>query len=83
MIKANFYSCIHSLVAQEPGYTEGDVRLAGTSKVIVDEPIGRLEVYMNGEWGTVCSVSQGAAEAICHQLGYQVEVITNTVVNLG
>ena len=76
---------MHALVAQEPGYTEGDVRLAGTSKVIKNElPIGRLEVYMNGEWGTVCgSVSERAAEAVCRQLGYQVEVITSTVVNLG
>ena len=34
---------------------------------------GRLEVYCNGEWGTVCSNTfvGEAATAACKQLGYQ------------
>lgn len=46
-------------------------------------PLGRLEVHMDGKWGTVCSVSKGAAESVCHQLGYQVVVMSDTVTNLG
>ena len=34
---------------------------------------GRVEVYCNGQWGTICSTSRfGATEAetVCRQLGY-------------
>ena len=57
------------------------MRLVGASDTL-DMPLGRLEVYMSGKWGTVCSVSKGAAESVCHQLGYHLALISDTVANL-
>ncbi|XP_071486134.1 scavenger receptor cysteine-rich domain superfamily protein-like [Diadema antillarum] len=64
------HNCVHSEdagVRCHTEYTEGDVRLAGgpTSRD------GRLEIYHNNEWGTVCSTTWGPeeAEVTCRQLG--------------
>ena len=31
---------------------------------------GRVEVCVNGQWGTVCNIQQEMTEAICFQLGF-------------
>ena len=46
----------------------GDIRLAGDGSTTM---VGRLEMYWNRQWGTVCGRNFGMAEAhvACRQLG--------------
>lgn len=50
------------------GCTTGDVRLADGP----DMYSGRVEVCMNGQWGTVCETGWGARDGavVCNQLGF-------------
>ena len=50
------------------GQQRGDLRLRGSFS---DEISGRLEVYINNEWGTVCinGFTKRSADTACRQLG--------------
>lgn len=54
--------------ADNPGPSSVSVRLAGGAKA----SIGRVEVYFNSTWGTVCDDSFGFKDAkvVCRMLGY-------------
>ena len=49
---------------------EGELRLVGGVSDTMKE--GRLEIYLRGEWGTVCDIGFGLREAnvACRQLGF-------------
>ena len=54
-----FFCCI--------AQSNGDIRLVGSTRG------GRLEIFLNSVWGTVCNDMFGEHEAdvVCHQLRYE------------
>lgn len=52
--------------------SEGDVSLIGIATGYKNSSyIGRLEIYMDGKWGTFCRISDGGAQAACRQMQYE------------
>ena len=55
------------------GLQQGSLRLVGSTTSTTYFYAGRLEIYVNGEWGTVCDDGWGNNEAIvaCKQMGFE------------
>lgn len=57
---------------------ENNVRLV-TSKDRDDIGGGIVQVYHNGEWGTICDTNWAlpAAKVVCNELGYRTAIFAN------
>ena len=66
------------------GESPGDLRLV-TSSSNFAAAAGRLEIYLSGQWGTVCNDGFGPADATlaCNQLGYSAYSKYGMVATLG
>ena len=64
--------------------SNGELRLAGKHQNQVEEGYGRLEVFLDGRWGTVCGpiTDQEVANTACRQMGYLFFVIYGSVKTL-
>ena len=73
-----------SVYSDVAAQNNGDIRLVDNNNNS-QSGSGRLEIYLNNVWGTVCSdtISTGAAQAACRQLGYSDYQRVDEVAKLG
>ncbi|XP_065884217.1 scavenger receptor cysteine-rich type 1 protein M130-like isoform X2 [Dysidea avara] len=65
----NMSSILECTKVLVPGnFSNGDLRLSGYGSTSL---WGRLEIYLNGKWGTICdnNINIEAVEVACHQMG--------------
>ena len=74
------YSCT---VYKGPSY--GDLRLVRGTVAEDTLSSGRLEIYINGEWGTICDdyFDQTVATVACKQLGFSGAITYRTSSSAG
>jgi len=64
---------------------DGDLRLMNDAGDNLRAYSGRLELFFNGQWGTVCSVGfdKSVADRVCQELGYKSALYFGTAADLG
>lgn len=69
------------LLATQQGYCSDLVRLVNGGA----RQVGRVEVFVNGEWGTVCDDGFGLVDAnvICRMLGYSRAIVARSRAHFG
>ena len=78
----NVTDCDHNQDVILSCLTEGSVRLVTSDPPQpVFSPFGRLEVYINGLWGTVCdnNFTSVSADVICRQMGLEHTEVSEVV----
>ena len=74
----------HCCILYTPGdHNDGNLRFVNDTRTF--STMGRLEIYLNGHWGTICSNRFGPDDATlaCNQLGYRTYQRYGTVGQLG
>ena len=69
-----FFNTFFYIEIQSYGYVKIDISFVGLVRLVNGPSLwhGRLEIFHDGKWGTVCDDYFGKVEAmvVCRQLGY-------------
>ena len=82
VVFSDWYSCYECICAAQ---NYGDLRLVQNGITSSSNVRGRLEIYYNGQWGTVCDNywSTGSTRVACRQLGFFIYSISWTTSSAG
>ena len=85
MIKCPLQPFCLAISSHSSYITADPVRLVSQTGYTGNLTAGRLEIFINGEWGTVCINQFGVTDAdvACRQLEFDGSIAIHTAINLG